>query len=155
VPLSEEDSVKTCFSFEGQTYRWVVMPFWLKNAPPTFQRLGERVLSNLIGKKVYIYIDDILIFTETKEEHLDLLDQVLARLKGAGLKVSMEKSVWLVDQVQYLGYIIGHNTLRMDPAKVEAILKVKTPKERAEQNGGPYSPSLRKQVKSFLGAAGF
>ena len=128
---------------------------WSEERPPTFQRLGERVLAQLLGQGVFLYIDDILIYTSTEEEHLRLLNEVLRRLKDAGLKVSMEKSSWMTQEVQYLGYVIGHGTLKMDPAKVEAIMRVKTPRERADENGGRYSPSLKKQVKSFLGAAGF
>jgi len=67
----------------------------------------------------------------------------------------MDKSVWMAREVNYLGYIIGHKSLRMDPAKVRAITEIKTPYERALENGGRYSPNLRKQIKSFLGAAGF
>ena len=155
VPLSDEDSLKTAFHFLGRTYVWRVLPFGLKNAPPTFQRLGEKVLASLLGRGVFLYIDDILIFTESQEEHLRLLDKVLGRLRDAGLKVSIEKSVWMAKEVTYLGYIIGQGELRMDPAKVRAILDIKTPPERAAENGGRYSPNLRKQIKSFLGAAGF
>ena len=155
VPLSKEDSMKTAFSFDGKTYIWKVMPFGLKNAPPTFQRLGEKILASLIGRGVYIFIDDILIYTETEEEHFRILDQVLSRLREAGLKVALEKSVWMAQEVSYLGYIIGHGSLKMDPAKVRAITEIKTPYERAVENGGRYSPNLRKQIKSFLGAAGF
>ena len=103
VPLSREDSYKTAFSFEGVTYVWKVMPFGLRNAPPTFQRLGEKILASMIGHGAHIFIDDILIYTETEEEHLRLLDQVLGRLEKAGLKVAIDKSVWMVPEVGYLG----------------------------------------------------
>jgi len=109
----------------------------------------------MIGHGVYIFIDDILIYTETEEEHLRPPDQVLGRLERAGLKVAIDKSVWMAPEVGYLGYIIGHKSLRMDPTKVKAIMDIKTPYERALENGGRYSPNLKKQVKSFLGAAGF
>ena len=68
---------KTAFHFEGRSYKWLVMPFGLKNAPPTFQRLVDRILSDLLGRGVYAYIDDILIYTETMEEHWNLLREVL------------------------------------------------------------------------------
>jgi len=129
------------------------MLFGLKNAPPAFQRLVDKVLAGLIGNGVYVYIDDILIYTQTPEEHLFILEQVLARLKMAGLKVSLSKSVWMVPEVHYLGYIIGHNMLKMDPEKVKDMLEMKTPPERMKH--GKYVPNLRKQIKMFLGAAGF
>ena len=85
IPIAPEDRIKTTFHFEGKSYVWLVMPFGLKNAPPTFQRLVEKVLAGLIGKGVYAYIDDILIYTRTKEEHLKILGEVLDRLEAAGL----------------------------------------------------------------------
>ena len=64
-------------------------------------------MSDLLGRGVYVYIDDILIYTETIEEQWRLLREVLERLQAAGLKISLDKSEWLRKEVQYLGYIIG------------------------------------------------
>ena len=153
IPLAERDQLKTTFHFEGRSFVWLVMPFGLKNAPPTFQRLVDKVLAGLIGRGVYAYIDDILIYSKTREEHDDLVRQVLERLQAAGLRVSLEKSTWCTDEVAYLGYIIGRGTLKMDPAKIAAIRNIKTPPQT--QVDGRYRPDLRKQVRSFLGAAGF
>ena len=79
IPLAESDQLKTTFHFEGRSYVWLVMPFGLRNAPPTFQRLMDKTLAGLIGKGVYSYIDDILIYAKTKEEHNKLLKK---RVKG-------------------------------------------------------------------------
>jgi len=84
-------------------------------------------LSGLIGKGVYAYIDDILIFTETLEEHMIKVREVLERLRVAGLKISLDKSEWVRKEVQYLGYIIGEGVLKMDPSKTEDILKIPIP----------------------------
>ena len=154
VQIAPEDRRKTVFHFEGRSYQWVVMPFGLKNSPPTFQRLIEKVLKDLLGNSVFAYIDDILIFTKTKEEHMIKLKEVLLRLRAAGLKVSMEKSEWCQTKVNYLGYVISEGKLQMDPKKVETIAKVPLPFETKEENGH-YKPNLRKQVRRFLGAAGF
>jgi hypothetical protein len=153
IPIAPEDQIKTTFHFEGRSYMWLVMPFGLKNAPPTFQRLVDKVLSDLLGRGVYAYIDDILIYTRTLEEHFSLLREVLARLQAAGLKISLEKSEWLRKEVHYLGYIIGEGVLKMDPSKVDAITKIPLPPETKKD--GHYQPNLRKQVRRFLGAAGF
>ena len=110
-------------------------------------------MSDLLGRGVYAYIDDILIYTETIEEHWRLLREVLERLQAAGLKISLDKSEWLRKEVQYLGYIIGQGVLKMDPSKTEAILKIPLPQDTREE--GRYKPDLRKQVRRFLGAAGF
>src|SRR5690349_5342791 len=84
------------------------MPVGLKNAPPTFQRLVDKVLAGLIDRGVYTYIDDILIYSRTKEEHVDLVRQLLERLRAAGLRVSLERSSWCSAEVSYLGYITWH-----------------------------------------------
>ena len=153
IPIAPEDQHKTTFHFEGRSYKWLVMPFGLKNAPPTFQRLVDRILSDLLGRGVYAYIGDILIYTETIEEHWRLLREVLERIKAAGLKISLDKSEWLRKEVQYLGYIIGQGVLKMDPSKTEDILKIPIPPDTREE--GRYKPDLRKQVRRFLGATGF
>ena len=129
------------------------MPFGLKNAPPTFQRLVDRILADLLGRGVYAYIDDILIYTETMEEHWTLLGEVLERIRAAGLKISLDKSEWLRKEVQYLGYVIGQGVLKMDPSKTEDILRIPIPPDTREE--GRYKPDLRKQVRRFLGATGF
>src|SRR5690606_26339886 len=152
IPIAPEDQPETTFSFEGRSCKWLVMPFGLKNAPPTFQRLVDKILSDLIGRGVYAYIDDILIYTETLEDHWRILREVLERLKVAGLKISLEKSEWLRKEVQYLGYVIGQGTLKMDPSKTEDILKIPVPPDTRQE--GRYRPDLRKQVRRFLGAAG-
>ena len=87
------------------------------------------------------------------EEHWNLLREVLERVQAAGLKISLDKSEWLKTEVQYLGYIIGQGVLKMDPSKTEDILKIPLPPDTREE--GRYKPDLRKQVRRFLGAAGF
>ena len=153
VPIAPEDQHKTTFHFEGRSYKWLVMPFGLKNAPPTFQRLVDRILADLLGRGVYAYIGDILIYTETMEEHWTLLGEVLERIRAAGLKISLDKSEWLRKEVQYLGYVIGQGVLKMDPSKTEDILRIPILPDTREE--GRYKPDLRKQVRRFLGATGF
>ena len=109
------------------------MPFILKNAPSAFQRPVDKVLSDLLGRGLYVHIDDILIYTETIEEHWRLLREVLERLQIAGLKISLEKSEWLRKEVQYLGYIIGQGVLKMDPAKTGDILEIPLPPDTREE----------------------
>jgi hypothetical protein len=153
IPQCKRDRLKNTYHFEGKSYVWLVMPSGLRNAPPTFQRLVDKIRAGLIGRGVYAYIDDILIYSSTWEEHEDLVRQVLERPEAAGLRVSLEKPTWGTAEVSYLGYIIGQGSLKMDPDKIADILRSKTPPETKE--GGRYRPDLRKQVRSFLGAAGF
>lgn len=87
------------------------------------------------------------------EEHFVKVREVLERLQLAGLKVSLDKSEWLKNEVQYLGHVIGRGVLKMDPSKTEDILKIPAPTDTRQD--GRYKPDLRKQVRRFLGAAGF
>ncbi|XP_043226576.1 uncharacterized protein K02A2.6-like [Amphibalanus amphitrite] len=116
--------------------RYSRLPFGLNSAVSLFQREIERVLRDLPG--VVAYLDDILISSRTTEEHLKTLDDVLGRLKRAGLKVRPAKCRFLVPSVEYLGHIVDKDGIRPTPAKVRAIQSAPEPKNV-------------KQLKSFLG----
>ena len=105
------DSVeKTAFITHQGLYEFAVMPFGLKNAPAVFQRLMQRVLMGLNPVDgpgfVSVYLDDILVFSETFEEHLEHLRQVIERLSGAGLKLKPSKCHSIYQRVEYLGHLI-------------------------------------------------
>jgi len=118
------------------------MPFGLTNAPSTFQDMMNHVLSNLLDVGVLAYMDDILVYAKTREEHDRLVKEVLQRLQKNGLAVAPEKCVWRAQEVEFLGYVIGRNGIEMAKNKVEAVLDWKTPKSLTE-------------VQSFLGFANF
>jgi len=118
------------------------MPFGLTNAPSTFQDMMNQVLSDLLDVGVLAYMDDILVYTNTREEHDHIIKEVLQRLQENGLAVSPEKYVWRAQEVEFLGYVIGRNGITMAKRKVEAVLDWKTPESLME-------------VQSFLGFANF
>lgn len=118
------------------------MPFGLCNAPATFQRLMEVVLRDLIGKCVYVYMDDICVFSHTVKEHFDHLEMVFERIRGAKLKLRKEKCDFMSAEVKYLGHILTTNGLMPQKDKIEAIASYKTPK-------------TVKQLQSFLGLASY
>jgi len=140
ILMRRQDQEKTAFITPFGLYQWVTMPFGLSNAPATFQRLMDRVLEGCtfaIG-----YIDDILVFSNTFEEHVKHLEEVFSRLRKYGLCVNAAKCTLAVPKVLFLGYTLAHNRLHADPAKVEAI-----------QSYSP--PKTLKAVQRFLGMVGY
>ena len=142
VPIAEKDRDKTAFTSHMGTYRYLRMPFGLRNAPATFQRALDIILSGVRWKMCLVYIDDIIVFSRNYDEHLDHLEHVLHLLKNAGIKLKLKKCFFFRDEVEYLGHRIRPGTL-----SVSKDSKVK----KAIQNAG--FPQTFTQMKSFLGAA--
>ena len=103
------------------------MPFGLGNAPATFQAMMNTILQEFLDHGVIVYLDDILIYRKTLEEHKSLVKQLLARVEHQDLVVSLKKSVFHVNRVKFLGYIVGKKGGTMSAKKVESILEWKPP----------------------------
>jgi len=142
IRIRDGDQWKTAFRTRYGLYEFNVMPFGLTNAPSTFQDMMNHVLSDVLDIGVLAYMDDILVYTKTEEEHDRLVKMVLGRLQNNGLAISPEKCVWKAEKVEFLGYVIGRNGISMSQDKVEAVLSL----ER---------PTSLKEVQSFLGFANF
>jgi len=120
VEMADQDKQKTAFSVgDLGFFECNRMPFGLTNAPATFQRLMEQTLNNL--PNVLVFIDDIVIFSATFEEHIEKLELVFERLKEAGLKLKPKKCHLFQRKVNYLGHVISEQGIETDPAKTEAI----------------------------------
>jgi len=102
------------------------LPFGEMNSPATWLRLMDKVLNGL--RSVKIFMDDIIVFTKTKEEHLGVLDQLLGRLCAAGLTFKPDKVTLLASEVRYLGHVISAEGTRPDERKLEAIQNFEAPK---------------------------
>ncbi|CAL9687717.1 unnamed protein product [Knipowitschia caucasica] len=142
VPVTEADRPKTAFCTPFGLFEFNRMPFGLCNAPGTFQRLMQRMFGDQQGQSLLLYLDDIIVFSSSVEQHLQRLEVVLGRLRTEGLKVRLEKCSFFQREVGYLGHVISDQGVSTDPKKIEAVSQWKRP-----QN----APELR----SFLGFASY
>jgi deoxyuridine 5'-triphosphate nucleotidohydrolase len=121
IRMAEKDIPKTAIKTKYGHYEWTVMPFGLCNAPATFQQTMNQIFSDLIDKCLVVYLDDILVFSNTHEDHEQHLKMVLKRMKENKLRARVHKCRFLQEEVDYLGYIISKGMIRHDPTKTEAI----------------------------------
>jgi ribosomal protein L1 len=97
------------------------MPFDIANGPAIYQRMVNKLLNGMDKVKVFAYIDDIMIATNTFEDHLIQLEEVLERMENSGLKIRVDKCEFAQREVQYLGFIVGADGIKPAPKKVEEI----------------------------------
>ena len=109
-------------------YECVCMPFGLTNAPATFQHLMESCLGDYHLKYCIIYLDDIIIFSKTPEEHIEQLRKVFEKLDEAGLRLKPGKCEFFKDQLEYLGHIVSKDGIKTNPKKIMVIVKWPRPK---------------------------
>jgi transposase InsO family protein len=133
IPMAESSRPYTAFTVPGRgLFQFRRLPFGLHNAPATWQRFIDQVLGADLEPKVFVYLDDIIIVTQTFEEHLETLQEVLKRLRDAGLSLSRDKCQFCREELRFLGYVVNKQGLLVDPAKVQAILEIPTPKSVTE-----------------------
>ena len=143
VRMKEGDEWKAAFRTNRGLFEPLVMFFGLTNSPATFQTMMNDIFRELIMEGVVVvYLDDILIFTETVEEHREVTRQVLKILQEHKLFLKPDKCEFEKTKVEYLGVIISHNSVEMDPIKVAGVAEWPT-------------PTSKKEVQSFLGFTNF
>jgi hypothetical protein len=130
--MAEEDMSKTAFCYQGflNLFEWVIMTFGLKNAGVTYQRVMNLIFHDLLGIILEIYIDDVVIKSDSKDSHLADLRLVLERMCRYGLKMNPLKCVFGVSADKFLGFIIHEHGIEIDPKKIESINKVQPPRCR-------------------------
>ena len=142
IRMKDGEEWKTAFRTKYGHYEYTVMPFGLTNAPATMQSLVNDTLREYLDRFCVVYLDDILIFSDNEKEHEGHVTTVLQALEKAGLRIKPEKCAFHVNEVEYLGFIITSQGLRMDPAKIRTVKSWKT-------------PGSVKELLSFLGLANF
>ena len=142
VGLAEEDREKTAFTTGKGLHQFKVMAMGLKNASGTFQKLMELVLSGLDTKNCLVYLDDIILFNRTEDEHIATLRDVFHRIRTAGLKLKPQKCRLARREVTFLGHMVSEDGIRPDPRNGEKVLRWP-------------EPSTEDEMKSFLGLAGY
>ncbi len=142
VRIWEGDEWKTAFNTPRGHFEYRVLPFELSNAPAVFQALVNDVLRDILDQLIYVYLDDILIFSHSLQEHVQHVRRVLQRLLENGLYVKAEKCVFHAQSFPFLGYIVSVEGMRMDPDKIQAVVDWPT-------------PDSRKALQRFLGFANF
>jgi hypothetical protein len=142
IEMDAASKEKTAFIVDNNVYEWNRLAFGLTNAPGTFQRLMNHVLRKEIGKSCLVYLDDIIVFSKTIEEHVENLRRIFALLKEANLKLNLIKCKFLAEVVHYLGHVITAEGTRPDPEKIEKIANYKKPETSGE-------------LLSFLGLASY
>ncbi|GJS70240.1 putative reverse transcriptase domain-containing protein, partial [Tanacetum coccineum] len=140
--VHEDDIPKTAFRTRYGHFEFTVMPFGLTNAPAVFMDLMNRVCRPYIDKFMIVFIDDILIYSKTQEEHVEHLRLVLGLLKKEKLYAKFSKCEFWLREVQFLGHVINGNKIHVDPSKIEAVKNWKASRTPTE-------------VRSFLGLAGY
>lgn len=143
IELEEDSKPYTAFTVAGRPlYQFRVMPFGLCNAAQRLCRLMDKVIPQRLKDNVFIYLDDLLVISDSFSKHLTLLEEVAICLRKANLTIGLKKSQFCFKQLKYLGFIIGGGMLKTDPDKIRAIREIKI-------------PTSTREVRSFLGTAGW
>jgi len=143
VRIKEGDEWKAVFTMPEGSFEPTVIFFGLTNSPATFQAMMNELLRDLINTgKVAVFIDDVIVGTETEKEHDELVAEVIKRLEENDLYVKPEKCKWKVREVEFLGVVIGLEGIKMEKKKVKGILEW-------------LMPMYIKDVQKFLGLANY
>lgn len=121
IEMDPKSIPKTAFSTKHGHYEYSRMPFGLKNAPATFQRCMNFVLKDLINNHCLAYLDDVIVYSTSLNEHLDSLRKVFEKLKEANLKLQLDKCEFLKKQTDFLGHTISPEGIRPNKDKTKAI----------------------------------
>jgi len=141
--IKEGDEWKRAFTMHVGSFEPTVMFFGITNSPAIFQAMMNEILRDLINKgKVAAFLDNVLVGTETEERHDEIVEEILKRLEENNLYIKLEKCVWKVQKIGFLGIVIGPNGIKIEKKKVDGVLSWPEPKNV-------------KDVRKFLGLANY
>ena len=142
IPMAPNSIEKTAFTADNQTYMYRVMPFGLKNAPSLFMRYMNTIFEDHLNKFVSIYLDDVIIYSKTFEEHMEHLRLAFAVIEKNNLKLHAEKSKFICEEIKFLGFIVGRKGIKPDEDRVAAIKNIPV-------------PTKVRDIKSFIGSMNY
>lgn len=142
IAMDPDHQHKTAFATPFGLYEYTRMPFGLCNAPASFQRLMQQIFNDAVFQILLVYLDDIVIYSETVDEHLERLDFVFTRLQEHGLKLSPKKCHFFKQEISYLGYIVSAEGVSTSPEKIRVV------------RDWPRPQSV-KDLRSFLGFSSY
>ena len=127
IPMKPGDKVKTSFTCCYRTFQFTVMPFGLSTPPSTFHRIMNSIFFDIFDKGVLCYLDDLLVYSRTLEDHVKLLDEVFALLSKHKLYLKEKKCSLFLKRVNFLGHVVSAEGVAMESGKVEVVHKWPTP----------------------------
>ncbi|KAL7598755.1 hypothetical protein Lser_V15G25360 [Lactuca serriola] len=142
VRVREEDLEKIAFQTRYGHYEFMVMPFGITNAPTVYMDLMNRVRWPMLDRSIIVFIDDILVYSKTREHHDEHLRELLGVLRRERLYAKFSKCDFLLRDAQFLGHLVNQDEILVDPAKIEAVMQWEVPKSHSK-------------IRSFLGLAGY
>ena len=128
IKMVEEDQEKTAFITSQGLYCYKVMPFGLKNARATYQKLVNKMFNKQIGKNMEVYVDDMLVKSKEELTHLDDLKETFSTLKQYQMKLNPSKCVFRVASGKFLGFMVSQRGIEANPKKVQAIINMASPR---------------------------
>ncbi|VVA40962.1 PREDICTED: Retrovirus-related Pol poly from transposon, partial [Prunus dulcis] len=140
IMMHEDDKAKTSFIIERGTYCYKVMPFGLKNAGATYQRLVNKIFKEQIGKTMEVYVDDMLVKAPERADHIKNLAEAFSLLRKYNMKLNPSKCTFGVSSGRFLGYLVTQRGIEAHPNQIKAILNMK-------------SPATTKEIQSLTGRA--
>ena len=142
IEMDPNSIQKTAFSVDNGHYEYLRMPFGLKNAPCTFQRVVDNIFREYLNRFCFVYMDDIICFSKSLEEHRQHLKLIFEKLREFNLKAQIDKCEFFRKDVEFLGHTVTPHGIKPNPSKLIAIEKYPIPK-------------TTKEIKSFLGLIGY